>query len=224
MMSLLYLLFIAAASSSKFPKEGAMPGGLCFDEGEVALACTAGTELGAKLGMAMESCAREENTTTTTTMDSKKEKPCRGRRCGNKVAKKCPSVEAIKKNMGEHMKDDLCILKKLGWIDDAGEAIEEVMSGDIMTLPTAVSAQLSEEKVSACAEKHASKMSKKMAKKHKKCAQKYSTEDVAQLKDLGMKAAGYKCFQRQFAKSCQGFVKEQIYDFYKAKIQSPQAA
>merc|ERR1711874_701973 len=190
----LSLLFIVAASSSKFPKEGVMPeGGLCFDQGEVVLACTAGTDLGAKLSMAMESCAGEEDTTT---------------------------MASRKKKTREHMKDDICILKKLGWIDAAGEAIEEVMSGDIMTLPTAVSAQLSEDVVSACAGKVASKMSKK----HKKCAQKYSSEDGAQLSELGLKAAGYKCFQRQFVKSCQGYVKEQIYDFYKAKIQSQQAA
>merc|ERR1719369_2600368 len=206
MQSLSLLFIVAAASSAKSPNEGLIPGGgLYFDQGEVALACTAGTELGAKLSMAMA---------------SRKKKPCRGRRCGNKLAKRCPSVEAIKEKMGEHMKDDLCILERLGWIDAAGEVIDEVMSADIMTLPTAVSAQLSEEKVSACADK----VSSKMSEKHKKCAQKYSSEDTAKLAQMGLKAASYKCFQRQFAQSCQEVVRDRIYHFYKAKIQSFQAA
>ena len=54
---------------------------------------------------------------------------------------------------------DLCILNKLGWVDTEGQAIEAVMTADLMTLPTEVSTNLSEEKVGTCAEKIVSKMS-----------------------------------------------------------------
>merc|ERR1712212_880581 len=173
-MRILALLFIAATSSAKFSKEGGKPdGGLYFDEGEVALACTAGTGMGAKLSAAMESCINkngeeaveiiEEQAATT-----RKKKPCRGRRCSNKFSKKCPSVQNVKKNIEEEMKVDLCILNKLGWIDAAGDAIEEVMVEDIKTLPSDVSGKLDEAKMSACAEKIVNKVSKH----HERCAEK----------------------------------------------------
>merc|ERR1712029_21924 len=221
-MRILALLFIVAASSAKFPKEGAKPdGGLYFDEGEVSLACTAGTGMGAKLSAAMESCVNtageeaveviEEQVATTS-----KKKPCRGRRCRNKFSKKCPSVQSVKKNMKEEMKVDLCILNKLGWIDASGDAIEEVMVEDIKTLPSEVSDNLNKENMSACAQKIVSKVSKH----HERCAEKkkYSSDDVAQLSEIFLKTASYKCFQRQFAKSCQEFVRKEIYAFYKAKM------
>merc|ERR1711970_33731 len=217
-MRILALLFIAATSTAKFSKEGGKPdGGLYFDEGEVSLACTAGTGMGAKLSAAMESCGEEaveiiEEQAATT----RKMKTCRGRRCSNKFSKKCPSVQNVKKNMKEKMKVDLCILKKLGWIDAAGDAIKEVMVEDIKTLPSEVSDNLIKENMSACAEKIVSKVSKH----HERCAEKkkYSSDDVAQLSEIFLKAASYKCFQRQFAKSCQEFVRKEIYAFYKAKM------
>merc|ERR1711970_237971 len=221
-MRILALLFIVATSSAKFSKEGGKPdGGLYFDEGEVSLACTAGTGMGAKLSAAMESCVDttgeeaveviEEQAATT-----QKKKPCRGRRCSTKFSKKCPSVQNVKKNMKEGMKVDLCILKKLGLIDAAGDAIKEVMVEDIKTLPSEVSDNLIKENMSACAEKIVSKVSKH----HERCAEKkkYSSDDVAQLSEIFLKAASYKCFQRQFVKSCQEFVRKEIYAFYKAKM------
>merc|ERR1711931_46952 len=217
------LLFIAAISSAKFSKEGVKPdGGLYFDEGEVALACTAGTGMGAKLSAAMESCTNTSGEEAVEIVEeqaaaSRKMKPCRSRRCRReKFSKKCPSVQNIKKKIGQEMKVNLCILNKLGWIDAAGDAIKEVMVEDIKTLPSEVSDNLSKEDMSACAEK----ITSKMAKHHERCAEKkkYSSEDVAQLSEMGLKAASYKCFQKQFGKSCQDFVRKEIYAFYKAKM------
>merc|ERR1712212_548347 len=221
-MRILALLFIAVTSSAKFSKEGGKPdGGLYFDEGEVSLACTAGTGMGAKLSAAMESCV---NTTGEEAVEiieeqaaaTRKKKSCRGRRCSTKFSNKCPSVQNVKKNMKEEMKVDLCILNKLGWVDAAGDAIEEVMMEDIKTLPSEVSGNLDEANMSACAEKIVSKVSKH----HERCAEKkkYSSDDVTQLSEVFLKAASYKCFQKQFAKSCQEFVRKEIYDFYKAKM------
>merc|ERR1712029_785314 len=213
-MRILALLFIAVTSSAKFSKEGVKPdGGLYFDEGEVSLACTAGTGMGAKLSAAMESCVDttgeeaveviEEQAATTM-----KKKPCRGRRCSTKFSKKCPSVQNVKENMGKEMKVNLCILNKLGWIDAAGDAIKEVMVEDIKTLPSEVSDNLSKENMSTCAQKIVSKVSKH----HERCAEKkkYSSDDVAQLSEIFLKAASYKRFQQQFAKSCQEFVRKEI--------------
>merc|ERR1711892_591791 len=189
-MKFLVLFVIAAVSSANPSKEGPkQDGGLYFDKGEVALACTAGTPVGVKFASALASCGN-----ATTSAES--------------------SAITSKKKIGNEMKVDLCILKNLGWIDTDGQAVDAVMTADLMTLPTEVSTKLSEEKVEACADKMVSKMSQR----HKRCAKKYNADDVSELSVLGLKVASYKCFQNQFAKSCQAFVKQEIYSFYKAKM------
>merc|ERR1739844_240336 len=146
---------------------------------------------------------------------------CRGRRCKGKGKKKCPSVDDIKEKMETEMEGDMCILSQLGWIDADGQAIEDVMTADLMTLPGDVSAKLSEDKVAECADKMVTKMAKKWqtAKKHKRCAKMYSSNDMDQLRELGLKVASYKCFEKQFAKSCQEFVRQEIYQFYMEKME-----
>jgi hypothetical protein len=134
--------------------------------------------MGEKLASAMEACmGSTDSTTAMSTAVSRKKKTCRGRRCRSKFSNKCPSVENIKKKIGKDMKGrsavqiiqtlnyyfpvDLCILNQLGWVDTEGQAVEDVMTSDLMTLPTEVSANLSEEKVGTCAEKIVSKMSQR---------------------------------------------------------------
>merc|ERR1719427_1980861 len=225
---ILFCLVLAASADSSEEKGRNEDAGIHFDAKEVAMACTAGTPIGAKLSNAFATClgasgtddveiATDGTTLPTTTgsiVVNRRRKPCRGRKCRGNGKKRCPGVEDIKEKIGAEMEDDLCILNQLGWIDSEGEAVEEVMTADLMTLPTDVSANLSEDKIGSCADEMVSKMSKK----HRRCAKMYSADDMAQLSELGLKVASYKCFQMQFAKSCQAFVREEIYDFYKAQI------
>ena len=67
----------------------------------------------------------------------------------------------LSKYIEKSLSVDLCILKNLGWIDTDGQAVDAVMTADLLTLPTEVSAKLSEEKVEACADKMVSKMSQR---------------------------------------------------------------
>ena len=53
------------------------------------------------------------------------------------------------------------LFSQLGWVDTEGQAVEAVMTADLMTLSTEVSTNLSEEKVDTCAEKIVSKMSQR---------------------------------------------------------------
>merc|ERR1712128_76369 len=202
---ILFCLVLAASADSSEEKGRNEDGGLHFDAKEVAMACTAGTPIGAKLANAFATClgasgtddveiATEgttlppiDGTTLPTTTGSivvnRRRKPCRGRKCRGKGKKRCPGVE-------------------------------DIMTAYLMTLPTDVSANLSEDKIGSCADEMVSKMSKK----HRRCAKMYSADDMAQLSELGLKVASYKCFQEQFAKSCQAFVRKEIYDYYKAQI------
>merc|ERR1711970_1702358 len=212
---LLCLVFTVAAKSSQ-EEDSKLEGGLYFDENEVNMACTAGTPLGVKIAQASAVCmetSTEEEFEVVTEITNRRRK-CRGRRCKGKGKKKCPSVDDIKEKMETEMEGDLCILSQLGWIDADGQAIEDVMTADLMTLPRDVSAKLSEDKVAECADK----MVTKMAKKHKRCAKMYSSNDMDQLRELGLKVASYKCFEKQFARSCQEFVRQEIYQFYMEKM------
>merc|ERR1712123_145345 len=123
--------------------------------------CQLSKPVGVKFASALASCGNATSSEESSAVASRKKKTCRGKRCRSKFNKKCPSVEDIKKKIGKEMKVDLCILKNLGWIDTEGQAVDAVMTADLMTLPTEVSAKLSEEKVEACADKMVSKMSQR---------------------------------------------------------------
>merc|ERR1712054_393985 len=113
-----------------------------------------------------------------------------------------------KKMIGKKMEVDLCIMGKLGWVDAEGKAVEEVMKADLMELPTEVSAPLAKGKLSTCAEEMFTKKNEK-----------YTEEEKAELKQLGMKVSGFKCFQKEFGNSCKNLVRDQIYNFYKQKME-----
>merc|ERR1712025_1074552 len=146
------------------------------------------------------------------TAAGRKKKTCRGRRCQKN--KKCPTAEMIMQKIKEERKVNFCILQKLGWMDADMNA---VMNEDMMSLPTEVSAKISKDKMTECADKIMDKMTKRYKNKNKKC-KKFSDADSEKLVDLGLKTAQNKCFQKQFTKSCQMFVKKEIYEFYEAKM------
>ena len=54
--------------------------------------------------------------------------------------------------MAEEMAMDLCILSQIGWVDAEGQEDMVTIQGDIMGLHPNVSASLSEDELSACAE------------------------------------------------------------------------
>merc|ERR1719493_694107 len=138
-MKSIFITFVAvAAVFAKSSEAGDNDGGIYFDEGEVALACTAGTAMGEKLADAMNNCI-EVDGTETVEVTNRKKKTCRGRKCKNKFPKKC--------------------------------------------------------------------------------SKKYSEEEKAELKQLGMKVSGFKCFQKEFGNSCKNLVRDQIYNFYKQKME-----
>merc|ERR1740128_1130000 len=234
------IVILASAKSSE--KNDQKDGGLFFDAQEVVMACTAGTPTGAKLARALATCSATTDekevevavdgsiiaptdgtaippSTSAPVVVNRKRKACKGRKCKGRGKKRCPSVADIKEKIGSEMEEDLCLLNQMGWIDAEGQAVDDVMTADLMTLPKDVSDKLSEDNVQQCAEK----MVEKMSKKHRRCSKMYNEVDMAELSKMSMKVAGYKCFQKQFANSCQEFVKEEIYNFYKEKMSQEQA-
>lgn len=135
--------------------------------------------------------------------------------------KKCPTTEAIMGMIGRGMEGDWCVLHQLGWIDEAGKENEAIMTADMASLPTEVTASLSEEAINTCAVERMQKIQRKLAKKFRKCADNYSEEELNKMEEMGLKIQTYKCFKAMFHNSCQQKVKDEIIAFFKAKATTP---
>ena len=110
----------------------------------------------------------------------------------------------------------MCVMSQLGWIDEAGMPVNETMAEDIMNLPLAVSAHLTDEAVGECAIMMISEWAEDP--KHTKCADKYTEEDVERLTEVAVMMANYKCFNYIFSQSCKAMVESQIYEMYSSAM------
>merc|ERR1719309_986107 len=134
-----------------------------------------------------------------------------GRKKGKGKSKKCFTVEEVEAWFMEEFAGELCVFSELGWLDDAGNYDNVTAEADLMTLPSNVSAAVSQENMEQCMGKVLQEMSED--KKVKKCVEsgKYTEEDLGKLQELAKATAGMKCFVNMFQKSCNTFVGEQIY-------------
>merc|ERR1719431_501121 len=72
--------------------------------------------------------------------EEKPEKKCpsgrKGKKCRERKRKNaCPTVKKIKTKAMEEMKDHICVLEQMGWIDSNGNEVVEVMEADVASLP-----------------------------------------------------------------------------------------
>lgn len=137
----------------------------------------------------------------------------KGKKCREKQRKKaCPTVKKIKAMTTEKMKDHICIMEEMGWIDSEGNEIVEVMKADIASLPVEINANLTDEIIGNCSIEMVKMWSEDP--KHKKCGKKLNQDDLAELTEFGLKMASYKCFHSMFSSACKEQVKNQIYELY----------
>merc|ERR1711936_1571954 len=203
-----------SSSSESGSREGFRGPGLFFSPIEVDLARTAGSPMGAKLASAFETCLGGEEALKPEEVGVSER---RRRRKPNRKPKKCPTVDQIKERMGEGMEGDWCVLYQLGWIDENGKENNETSTADLMSLKPEVLAELDESAMATCAQERVAMIGKMMEKKHKRCANKFSEEDKAELTEMALKIRGYNCFKEMFHSSCQKSVKSQVYAFFQAQ-------
>merc|ERR1712013_881588 len=87
----------------------------------------------------------------------------------------------------------------------------------LMSLKPEVLAELDESAMATCAQERVAMIGKMMEKKHKRCANKFSEEDKAELTEMALKIQGYNCFKEMFHSACQKSVKSQVYAFFQAQ-------
>ena len=139
----------------------------------------------------------------------------RGKR-GNR-GKKCPSFEKIIGWVEEEFMEDGCVLAELGWIDEEGNDVQDVIEADIATLAPGVQEGLSELAMADCVSDTLAEMDEKYAK----CADKYTQEEHNTLFEVGVKIAEYKCFMEMFQDACGNFIQ---FEYVEPLVQSLYAA
>merc|ERR1719481_2022300 len=194
-------------------------GGLYLSSSEVLVACTSTTSnhLGAKLARAIQECTKPDwaglftsppqtsqpPTTPGTILARKVGRPINGH--VPNIRGKCPSMAQIKREMTQKMKNDLCIVKSMGWVDQQGEFISASFDADIGSLPTMVSNQLSKLLILTCARENVQWIQK--GKKYKRCSKKRTAEQNDEVTNLMMIRARSKCFKKIFQRSCGNFIR-----------------
>merc|ERR1712141_868541 len=213
-LSLFVALVVARNSSEESDEEMEKSEGLCMEPEEVVYWCTAGTPLGEKLMEAMSTCSSAEEQEMPAGRKKggkkcKKGKKCKGK--GKGKGKKCPSVDEVEAWFMEEHAGELCVFSQLGWLDNSGTFDNVTAEADLMTVPSNVSAAVSQENMEQCMTEVLQEMSED--KKVKRCVEsgKYSEEELSKLQELATATAGIKCFVNMFQESCNNFVGEQIH-------------
>ena len=114
----------------------------------------------------------------------------------------CPSFDDIMSFVEEEFMDDGCVLAELGWIDEEGNEMQDVIDADLATLAQGVQDGLSEEGHAECVEDVLAEMDEK----YSKCADQYNEEEADTLENVGYKIASYKCFMGMFKEACGNYI------------------
>merc|ERR1711970_120074 len=64
----------------------------------------------------------------------------------------CTTMDDISLSMMEKMNTEICVMQAVGWLDNEGKPIKDVMEKDIKDFPESVAAALSEDQITVCAE------------------------------------------------------------------------
>merc|ERR1739844_239545 len=121
-----------------------------------------------------------------------------------KGGKPCPSVDEVMENLRSKSKKDSCVFKSLGWIDESGKPITEVITTEISILPDEVASQLSKDDVETCAIRKAREWS--LRPKRRRCDATYTQADRSALLEYELTVAGMKCMKTMMRSSCNDFV------------------
>ena len=58
------------------------------------------------------------------------------------MATKCPSSMSLMMKFGVRYRDEVCVFQTIGWMDDAGAMVEDIVTADVMTFPAEVQAAM----------------------------------------------------------------------------------
>merc|ERR1740137_209373 len=186
---------------------------------EVSLACTKGTPLGDQLENALNYCEKVDELSRQIGKNGKgkgkggkgksgkgkgKSGKGKGKSTSGKGGKKCPSVNDVLGKLESKAKKDLCVFDILGWVDENGKVIKDVMESAIRSLPTEVAIEMSLEKIVTCATNKANEWA--LRPKRQRCDGTYDPAERERLDQYEANVAGMKCLKTVMSTSCRIFI------------------
>jgi len=138
----------------------------CGDKAAVMQQCLADTpEFAARLGSALQACGQVSGGESRIGM----------------MASKCPSSMSLMMKFGMRYRDEVCVFQTIGWMDDAGAMVEDIVTADVMTFPTEVQAALAIPNLQACVSNFMDSISSKP--EVQECAPTYTEEEADNFAD-----------------------------------------
>ena len=154
---------------------------LACDDASNMQTCLAESSLGPKLAAAFQSCGLVES-----------------RGLAGAVMNKCPSAMELTLKFGMRYKTEFCVFQEIGWLDDEGEMIMDVIDADIATLPASVQAALSDDNLYTCVTGWVTDV----LTENQECLASYSSDDLAAIQGLAVGAGHIECFHDIFHGAC----------------------
>ena len=107
----------------------------------------------------------------------------------------------------------------MGWLDNDGNLNNQTVTEDVMNLPEEVSALVSHEGIAQCINDTMAEMEEEPI--FKRCADKYTEEELELLEEVGSMVAGFKCFQDRFYQGCNDVIRNQISSLTSTAVTEP---
>ena len=120
------------------------------------------------------------------------------------MASKCPSSMSLMMKFGMRYRDEVCVFQTIGWMDDAGAMVEDIVTADVMTFPAEVQAALAIPNLQACVGNFMDSISSKP--EVQECATTYTEEEAQTIQGLAIGAGHIECFVAIFDGACNKFV------------------
>ena len=161
----------------------------CGEKAAVMQQCLAGTpEFAGRLGAALQACGAVQGADSRIGL----------------MASKCPSSMQIMMKFGMRYRDEICVFQSIGWMDDAGDMIEDVVVADVMTFPGEVQSALAIPNLQACV---GSFMDTVMNKPEtQECLPTYTEDEMNTINGLAIGAGHIECFVGIFEGACSKYV------------------
>merc|ERR1711872_680783 len=172
--------------------------GLCLEPEATYPLCVAGSNLEMKMPAALDACSNGPDT-------RRRKGKGKGKGQQNNDEEECPSFDDIIDYVSAEYGFEGCILQSLGWLDENMNENNATIAEDMASLMPEFSSLISEEEISQCVRYTLEDMSNDF----EACANNFDEQQLADLSNMAIGIANYKCFERNFDYACNQFVYSQ---------------
>ena len=168
--------------------------GLCIDDTTLTAACLFGSTLQQKMAEAVLKCPEPVETEHSW-------RP-RGRNSAT-----CPTFNEITVKLQERYGQVGCMLKSLGWADEAYDAQTATYEADVASLNPALLEGITAEAIQDCVNNKVNDMTQgREGQLIQRCSSNYTAEELAIVAKIISGVAGFQCFRESFDTACKSYI------------------